>query len=152
MRIGIVSDTHDNMVKIKYAVNVLNSQGVSFVFHAGDFVAPFSLTPLKDLRCDWTGVFGNNDGERKGLLNKSDGRIKDSPYFTEISSKRIALMHEFKDINADVLICGHTHEPKINRNGNKLIINPGEVCGWLTGKSSLAVLDIEGLNADIIYF
>jgi len=152
MRIGIVSDTHDNMIKIKDMVDILNSCGIDFMLHAGDFIAPFSLAHLKYLKCDWTGVFGNNDGEREGLLNSSEGRIKNPPYYIEISSKRIALMHEFKDIDADVLVCGHTHEPKINRNGSKLIINPGEVCGWLTGKSSLAVLDTESLDAEIIYF
>ena len=152
MLIGIISDTHDNMVKIKDAVNILNSRGVGLVLHAGDFVAPFSLIPLESLKCRWKGVFGNNDGERKGLLDKSAGCIKDAPYFMEVSSKRIVLMHEFKDIDADILVCGHTHIPKINRIGNKLIINPGEVCGWITGKSSLAVLDTENMNTEIVYF
>ena len=152
MKVGIVSDTHDNMVKIKDMVDILNSREVDLMLHAGDFIAPFSLTPLKDLKCDWIGVFGNNDGERKGLFKKSEGRIKNSPYFMDILSKRVALIHEFKSLDADVLIYGHTHEPEIIRNGNKLIVNPGEVCGWLTGKSSLAVLDVESLRAEIIYF
>ncbi|OPX30564.1 MAG: hypothetical protein B1H08_01360 [Candidatus Omnitrophica bacterium 4484_171] len=152
MKVGIISDTHDNMAKIKDMVSILNSRGVDFMLHAGDFIAPFSLGPFKDLKCGWAGVFGNNDGERKGLLKKSEGRIKNPPYFMKLSSKTIILMHELKSLDADVLICGHTHQPEISRNGDKLIINPGEVCGWLTGKSSLAILGIESLRAEIIYF
>jgi len=152
MKIGIVSDTHDNIKKIKEMVAILNSRGIDFMLHAGDFVAPFSLVPLNELKCGWIGVFGNNDGERKGLIESSGGCIKNPPYFMEKSSKRIVLIHEFKDIDADILVCGHTHKPKINHGNNKLIINPGEVCGWITGKSSLAVLDTDSLEAEIIYF
>ncbi|MCM8780547.1 MAG: metallophosphoesterase family protein, partial [Candidatus Omnitrophica bacterium] len=67
MRIGIISDTHDNLPKIDSAVEYFNRQRVGFVLHAGDFVAPFAVAKLKKLDCDWAGVFGNNDGEREGL-------------------------------------------------------------------------------------
>ena len=42
MKVGIVSDTHDNMVKIKDMVDILNSREVDLMLHAGDFIAPFS--------------------------------------------------------------------------------------------------------------
>ncbi len=152
MKIGIASDTHDNMVKIKDMVDILNKRKVELFLHAGDFIAPFSLSYLSKLRCEWVGVFGNNDGERRGLTEKSEGCIKEPPYFIESGSKKIALMHEFQDADADILICGHTHRPEIKHNENKLIINPGEVCGWLTGKSSLVILDTEILKTELIYF
>ncbi len=152
MKIGIGSDTHDNISKIKEMVEILNREKVGLFLHAGDFIAPFSLLPLEELKCEWFGVFGNNDGEQEGLLNKSGGRIKSPPYFLELSSKRIALMHELKEVNSQIVIYGHTHNPKINREGDKIFINPGEVCGWLTGRSSLAILDLDDLKSEIIYF
>ena len=77
MKIGIIADTHDNLIKIRRAVEIFNSHSVDFVIHCGDFIAPFALNPFDDLRCEWVGVFGNNDGEKKGLLAKSKGRIKE---------------------------------------------------------------------------
>jgi putative phosphoesterase len=46
----------------------------------------------------------------------------------------------------DVLISGHTHVPKTYRKGNTLIINPGEVCGLLTGKPTMSLLDTTTLE------
>ena len=43
MRIGVISDTHDNLLMIKKAVEVFNRHGVGMVVHAGDFIAPFWL-------------------------------------------------------------------------------------------------------------
>ncbi len=152
MKIGVVSDTHDNLFKIKEMVEILNLHRVKFVLHAGDFVAPFSLSPLEELHCEWKGVFGNNDGEKEGLIRRSGGRVKEKPLFLEMDSRRIVLTHEFKDYPADVLIFGHTHSVEVRQDDKKLILNPGEVCGWLTGKSSLAILDLKKLKPEVIYF
>lgn len=158
MKIGIISDTHDNLPKITEAVGILNSYKIDFLIHCGDYVAPFSLIPLQKSQCDWIGVLGNNDGEKDGLRNKSEGRIKESPYFLTFSSIRIAVSHVFFDCDADIVAFGHTHQPLIQtlkKQGKKpaqLLINPGEVSGWLYGKSSLAIVDLETLVPEIIYF
>ena len=75
LKIGILSDTHDNLVKLEKAVIFFNKNRVGFVFHAGDFVAPFTIAKLNELSCEWAGVFGNNDGEREGLSRISEGKI-----------------------------------------------------------------------------
>ena len=31
-----------------------------------------------------------------------------------------------------------------------LVINPGEACGYLTGKSTIAIIDLEKMEAEII--
>jgi predicted phosphodiesterase len=43
-----------------------------------------------------------------------------------------------------------THEAKTYRKGKTLIINPGEVCGYLTEKSTVAILNTETLDTKII--
>ncbi|MES3162284.1 MAG: metallophosphoesterase [Halorubrum sp.] len=62
MRIGIVSDTHDDLDAVNAAVELFESQGVDAVVHCGDFVAPFSVTPF-DAGFEFYAVRGNNDGE-----------------------------------------------------------------------------------------
>ena len=64
MLIGVMSDTHDNIVQTKKAVSLFNSRGVEHVLHAGDFISPFMIDTLKELKAPFTGVFGNNDGDR----------------------------------------------------------------------------------------
>jgi len=50
----------------------------------------------------------------------------------------------------DVPVSGHTHVAKTYRKGKTLVINPGAVCGYLTEKPTIAILDTESLNAETI--
>jgi len=45
---------------------------------------------------------------------------------------------------------GHIHEAKAYKKGKTLIINPGEACGYLTHKPSIAVLNTETLDVKIV--
>jgi predicted phosphodiesterase len=40
MKIGLISDTHDNIQNIQNAISLFNDKHVSFVIHAGDRVSP----------------------------------------------------------------------------------------------------------------
>jgi len=151
MKIGILSDTHDNLPKIEKAVRIFNQKKVSLVLHAGDYIAPFSLYPFKKLKCEYLGVFGNNDGEKDGLNKISEGRIKDEPLEIVEDSKKIILIHDLnkldlKDKSYDLIIYGHTHKSEIRRKDSSLIINPGECSGWLYRRSTVAILDLETLS------
>ena len=63
MRIGVVSDTHDDLAAVEAAVSLFDREGVDAVVHCGDFVAPFSVTPFDVDGVDFYAVRGNNDGE-----------------------------------------------------------------------------------------
>lgn len=51
--------------------------------------------------------------------------------------------------NVDVIIYGHTHKIDI-RHEEPMVINPGECCSWLTGRSTVVLLDCETLEAEVI--
>jgi len=72
MKIGVISDTHDNLPLVEKAVKIFNEKEVEFVLHAGDYVAPFAVKVFKKLRAKFVGVFGNNDGDRILLGKKFD--------------------------------------------------------------------------------
>lgn len=151
MKIGLISDTHDNLPKLEKAIRIFNRKKVSFVFHAGDYIAPFSILPFKKLKCEYLGVFGNNDGEKDGLFRVSEGRIKEAPQILEIDSKKIALVHNLdnlslKDTNFDLIIYGHTHKLEIRKKNSHLLINPGECSGWLYRKSTIVILDLSDFS------
>jgi hypothetical protein len=63
MRIGIVSDTHDNRRHVMQAIEIFRRHAVQYVLHAGDIVAPFTTLAFAELRsAKFIAVFGNNDG------------------------------------------------------------------------------------------
>ena len=157
MRIGVISDTHDNVPAIKRAVDYFNSSGADLVIHAGDYVAPFSFKPLLELSCDLVGVWGNNDGDRLALARVSRGKIRDSFVVMEQGGTTILVGHYFEALEAiaksqvyDLIIYGHTHEATIRKNGKTLIVNPGECGGWLYGKSTVALVDLDSKEAQLI--
>ena len=163
MIIGAISDTHDNLPQIEKAVKYLNNQKVGLVVHAGDYVAGFVTPKLSQLNCKLIGVFGNNDGDHE-LLKKRVSETRNCSITerfaqVEVEGFRIALLHghETELLNAiidseyfDAVIHGHSHNYSIEQKGITLAVNPGEVCGYLTGKSTLALLDTAMKEAKIV--
>jgi len=154
MLIGLIADTHDNLPMVDKAVRKLNEENVELVLHAGDYVAGFVIPRFKELNAKLIGVFGNNDGDHELLKKRfsENERLELRGNFAEINadSLKIALMHggDMELLEAlidresfDVVVHGHTHVPDIYRKGKTLVVDPGEVCGYLTGKSTLALLD-----------
>jgi len=141
---------------IRKAVRYFNDEEpADAVVHAGDFVAPFAVRELAKLKAPFYGVFGNNDGERAGI-NAVMPQIKEPPLRLQLGGRRIVVVHDLARLRpeerdaAEIIICGHTHESKVERNG-RLVVNPGELCGWLTGKSTVAAIELESTNVEIIF-
>ena len=158
MRIGIMADSHDNVPMIERACELFNAQGVQMVFHAGDYIAPFSLNPLNHiLQCDYRGVFGNNDGERLGLQRTADNRLHPSPSEFTVGEWKVLVAHEMPILDAvatsggyRLVVYGHTHQPEIKRVGKTLVVNPGECGGWLSGRCTAAIARLDTLEAEIV--
>lgn len=157
MLIGIMSDTHDDMEKIRAAVELFNSKGVGLVLHAGDIVSPFTFEVLNDLKAEFRGIFGNNDGDKLLLMEKSRGRLTHQPLVREVDGKRIVMVHEpdlaealARSGDFDIVIYGHLHRPDEHKTGNALVLNPGKVARLHKGESTLALLDTESLRAEIV--
>ena len=49
----------------------------------------------------------------------------------------------------DVVVRGHTHTTEMIE-GKTLLVNPGEVCGYLSGRRTVALLDLEEIHAEIV--
>jgi len=161
--IGLIADTHDNLPTVDKAVKKLNEKNVELVLHAGDYVAPFVIPKFKELKAKLIGVFGNNDGDRELLkkrFNECEG-LEMRRNFAEIlvDGLKIALLHGSEEEllkalieseSFDVVVHGHTHKAEVYRRGKTLIVNPGEVCGYLSGKSTIALLDTVKREAEIV--
>lgn len=157
MIIGVISDTHDHLDNIKKALDIFNSRGVKHIIHAGDFCSPFTWRIFKNFDGGFTGIFGNNDGERILLKKLYQDKIYTQPYKLNLHNKNIVIMHEpdvakelAKSGSFNLVIYGHTHEPVIEKIEGTLIINPGEASGWLYGKPTVAIVNLSDMSAEII--
>jgi putative phosphoesterase len=54
-----------------------------------------------------------------------------------------------KSGNYDIVIRGHTHKLEVKQ-GKCMMINPGETCGYLSGKKTVILLDPEDLSYESI--
>ena len=144
----VISDTHDNIPMLKKLPEIIERYDVSRIFHAGDFIAPFVMHYLMFEGVEFIGVFGNNDGEKLFMRDKSEGRVKVGPIEIHTEYGKVFLMHEPYSLDAaiksglyDFVFYGHTHKVDIRKEGNVLVVNPGEYCGYLTGVATVAVVD-----------
>jgi len=162
MRIGIIADTHDRLPFIEIAVQRLNEEKVDLVLHAGDYIAPFVTSRFEPLKAKMIGVFGNNDAELNLLRKKFDGigaQILGKFVEIEVNDLKIALLHGEEEallkslINTnyyDAIVYGHTHQAETRREGKTLVINPGEVCGYLSGQATIAILNTKAIDVEVI--
>ncbi len=157
MKLGVMSDSHDNVPAVRSAVEAFRRRSVEAVVHAGDFISPFALDPLAELGCPVHGVFGNNDGERVVLAERFRklGDLQPNLLELDLEGRRIAAVH-YPELaiplaasdRFDLVVYGHTHRIDERRDG-ALLLNPGEVGGWLTGRKTAAVVDLASLAVEI---
>jgi len=163
MLVGLIADTHDNLPLVEKAIKRLNKENVELVLHAGDYVAPFVIPKFKELKAKLIGVFGNNDGDRELLRRRfSEHRgLEIRGNFAQITAEsvKIALLHGTEEEllkalvdsgSFDVIVHGHTHNAEVYQKGRTLVVNPGEVCGYLSGKSTIALLDVDKRKARLV--
>ncbi len=157
--IGLLSDTHDNLTRVRAAVRLFNDAGCDLVIHAGDFVAPFAAEELRNLRAPVKAVYGNCDGEKAGLARvfQGLGEIGNGPLAFTHAGVRFVVCHLDSSAETqaasglfDVVVFGHTHRPLVESRKGILLINPGEAGGWLTGKATVALFDPAARTADIV--
>lgn len=162
MKIGVMSDSHESVVMIKKAVEFFNSQKVESVIHAGDIISPIMVAYFKDLNMEFVGVFGNNDGE-KNLWQKRLKEFKNPAKFYErfaeidFDGKKFLVIHEPYLLDAyiasrkyDYIIYGHTHKIDLRKIEKTIVLNPGEICGYLTEMSTAAVVDTKNTSVSVV--
>jgi len=64
MKIGIISDTHDDIENVQSAIDIFNTERVDYVFHAGDYVFPGIIQEFSKLNGRLVGVLGNRRVKR----------------------------------------------------------------------------------------
>lgn len=153
MKIGIISDVHDDIIHLLTALHEAKKRKCERLLFAGDIV---SLSTLLALCEEWSHpldiVFGNNEYDHENHLNAA----KRFPHVVHhgqsaslsLDGKRLFMTHlpqralaQLPKKKYDVIVFGHTHIARCEIVGSTRLINPGEVCGFRSGQSSIAVYD-----------
>lgn len=136
MKLGVVSDTHDNFEIAEKAANFFEEKGCEKVIHCGDIICP-ATADIFNRDFDFYAVRGNNDGEwslKETIEGFGDwmGNIGE----LEFSGLKIAIYHGTDEEIADSLtrsgkydyvFRGHTHRKKVKEIDETVEINPGGV-------------------------
>ncbi len=153
MKIGLLSDSHNDTGNLTTALKMLERESVRLVIFCGDLTDP-DLVPL------FTGlelhmVEGNIDhdpgGLRRAVERLENGSTFGLEYTATIDGKRIATLHGhlldrlvevIHSGQYDYVIHGHTHRRRDERMGATRVINPGALGGLRYEKRSFAILDL----------
>jgi putative phosphoesterase len=152
MKISIISDSHDNWANMKMAISESNNRSCETLLHAGDLIAPPGIPLLAEFKGNVKFVFGNNEAEKLGLMGKASQfnniEICGDIYEGEIGGVKIFMNHypriaelAAKSGDYDLCIFGHTHELFQQKIENTILVNPGEVQGYLSGKATFMIFD-----------
>ena len=163
MKIGVVSDTHNNLKNIEIIINIFNDEKVPLVIHTGDISNANTLEKFSKLNSKLIGVYGNNDRNETGLkevAEKNNFQFQEPPRRLSLLDREIVIFHEPENIDKflsanpliNVVLYGHTHRyENITKNG-VLYFNPGESAGMQKGSNAIGILDLINLNAKRIFF
>jgi len=162
MRIGVVSDTHNNMKNVRRIVELFNDAGVERVVHTGDITQPKVIHEFSALKVPLVGVFGNNDQGELPFLEQAVRQygfhFVQPPLALEWAGKRIVVVHspeELSDVDEtdfDVVLHGHTHRETIEYYEERLTFNPGESAGMIEGANAIGILDLVAISAEVVRF
>ena len=173
MLIGVISDIHDHLERLRVALERLRGAGAAALICCGDLCSPFVVTELAEGFP--TGpihiVFGNNDGDRfritvfaarhKDAAGARRVEVHGESKALELGGKRI-FVHHFNDVGQliaptpefDAVCYGHNHDWTAHRHpGGALAINPGAIMGWHPTRgviqSTFALYDTEANQVHI---
>ena len=161
MRIGVVSDTHNNLANVRRIVALFNQASVCRVVHTGDITEAQTLDLFADLSAPLCGVFGNNDVERESLERSASAHgfaFEDPPLRLDWHDRRIVVVHDPRDLEPlqggayDLALHGHTHFHRCERENERLIFNPGECAGHMKGYNAVGVVDLADLETTLLKF
>lgn len=157
MKIGIVSDTHDNLEKAEAAAEFFEEKDCDTVIHCGDMVAPFTAN-LFDRDYEFHAVRGNNDGEWN-LKDYIDDFGEFHGGFTKLSldGELFAVYHGTEESivrslvqsgRYDYVLRGHSHAKKLDELDGTVEINPGGIA-FPDQKEKFHVATLDTANGDV---
>jgi uncharacterized protein len=152
MKIGVLSDTHNEISAAQRAIDILRGLKINLAIHCGDVGA--EVVPLlQGLPTHF--VRGNmDDPDRlREAMTDPEHMLHVGLGTLELEGRRVAflhgddvklLRHTIDSCDWDMVCHGHTHAFSRRHDGQTLVLNPGAV--GRTSRPSLAIVDMPSLE------
>ena len=161
MKIGIISDTHNNTSNVARARKIFHDKNVSYILHAGDITTP--ATAVEFIQLDGAKpimAFGNCDFDReiiKDVIEEFGGICVDC-YQGDLHNRKIFMQHNPRNLHDiidsgqyDLVIYGHTHKQDIRHIANTLVINPGSSRDrLLRSDPEIVIVNLEDMSYETV--
>lgn len=157
MRVGILSDTHDQVSRTAAAVALLVNAGAEALIHCGDITVPQVVYEVTGPPSYF--VFGNCDEDldelRRAIASVGGTCLEDGGVVT-FGGRKIAVTHghlereilRLEGLRPDYFLSGHTHALADFRRGPIRWINPGAL--HRAKPWTVALLDLESDQLRVI--
>ncbi|MBC7228392.1 MAG: YfcE family phosphodiesterase [Thermoflexales bacterium] len=152
MKIGILSDTHDNLEAVWKARDLFAAEGITTLLHCGDVCGPAVVEALDG----FTVYFAQGNQERIPALREAVAALQGGRlavlHTLVLNGRSIALLHgDDRDTLCHLIasgmyayvVHGHTHRRRDQRRGRVRVINPGALGGVRWETPSICTLDLD---------
>lgn len=155
MLIGLISDTHipDRAKEIPEKVFEAFSE-VDLIMHTGDLTSPKVIDDLEQI-APVMAIQGNMDRARgidlpAAKVIEAEG-LKIGIVHGEVYPRADTqqLVYLAKELDADILISGHSHQPKIEQTDGVLLLNPGSPIVPRLADRTVMILEINDREVDV---
>jgi len=153
-RIGVLSDTHGDLLSIESALTRLGS--LDALVHAGDYYRDGERLALK-LPIPVIAVVGNCDARRHPLEEIVE--LAGKKFFVThghlygVKNGTQNLVREARRRRADVVVFGHTHVPVLFSELGMVFVNPGSTHSGRRGAApACSLIIITGTQVDVAHF
>jgi len=155
MLIGLISDTHiPDRAKVLPTKVLEAFNDVELILHAGDLTSPRVIEELKQL-APVMAVQGNMDRANgiqlpKAKVIEAEG-LKIGVVHGEVYPRADSdqLLYIAKELDVDILVSGHSHQPKIEQKGGVLLLNPGSPIVPRLADRTVMLLEINNNEVDV---
>ena len=155
MLIGLISDTHIPDRARIIPQNVIDAfSDVDLILHAGDLTSLDVIEELEQI-APVMAVQGNMDRINginlpKAKTLEAEG-VKIGLIHGEVYPRADTqqLVYLAKELNVDILVSGHSHQPKIEQKDGVLLINPGSPIVPRLADRTVMLLEIHDKEVDV---
>jgi len=159
MRIGILSDSHEELHNLDQALTIFREHEIETVIHCGDITTPRTAARLKGFRV--IHVSGNMDrtdgGLRRALIDLNADNFSGHFFTGQLNGVWIAAAHGHQPHHLHTFIAdgryayifhGHTHRRRDEWVNKSRVINPGALGGRQPESRSVCIIDLAVQTAD----
>jgi hypothetical protein len=161
MKIGVLSDTHDNLANVIMALEGLRERGIDTIIHCGDLTDFELLSYFREFRLIY--LLGNMDHVYGTIVKKVQQMNPDNfagPVFTgSLGDVPVAATHSHLEGKLTELVqsrryqwifYGHTHQRKDEMVNGTRVVNPGALGGLRRGLRTYCIADLTEQNVEFI--